>query len=69
VVYSDGISEAMNSAEVEFGEDRLRELVARNRDDSAALIIEKLFEAVHTFAQNGSPQDDMTAVILKRLSS
>lgn len=67
VVYSDGISEAVSREKEEFGRDRIRDLVLQNREEPAAAFIEKLFEAVHHHVQDGSPQDDMTALILKRL--
>ena len=42
VVFSDGISEAVNNAGEEFGEARLCELATANRDASAAELIETI---------------------------
>ena len=44
VVFSDGISEAVNHDGEEFGEARVSELAAANRDASAAELIEKILQ-------------------------
>ena len=44
IVFSDGISEAVNDAGEEFGEARICELAAANRDASAAELIEKILQ-------------------------
>ena len=66
VVFSDGISEAVNNAEEEFGEARISELAAANRDASAAGLIEKIMRSVDTHAGGRSQMDDMTMVVVKR---
>jgi len=66
VIYSDGLTDAIDAAEREFGEQRLVEVVNEHRNHSAAVILDALFDAVgrHQFDQ---PQfDDTTAVIIKR---
>jgi len=66
VIYSDGLTDAIDAAEREFGEQRLVEVVNEHRKHSAAVILDALFDAVgrHQFDQ---PQfDDTTAVIIKR---
>ena len=66
VIYSDGLTDAVDADEREFGERRLIDVVNDHRGESAAVILEALFDAVqrHQFDQ---PQfDDTTAVIIKR---
>jgi sigma-B regulation protein RsbU (phosphoserine phosphatase) len=63
-LYSDGISEAMDREEAEFGEYRLAEVLKQPAEASA--LCTRVIEAVRTFA-NGAPQhDDMTLVIVRR---
>lgn len=66
VVFSDGISEAVNHADEEFGETRLYELVAANREASAAELIEKILQSVDDYAGDRPQMDDMTLVVVKR---
>ncbi len=65
VVYSDGISEAMNPAEEQFGEARIGELIARERHRTAADIIESIVAAVREHAGTAPQMDDMTLVVIK----
>jgi sigma-B regulation protein RsbU (phosphoserine phosphatase) len=69
VVFSDGISEAIDSDEVEFGEERIAELAESHRDDSAVELIERIIEAVGDHAGAHSQADDMTMVVVRRLES
>jgi len=66
IVFSDGISEAVNSAGEEFGEARICELAAANSEMSAAALIENIFAAVGEHARNQPQMDDMTMVVVKR---
>ncbi|MBW3670529.1 MAG: serine/threonine-protein phosphatase [Acidobacteria bacterium] len=63
-MYSDGIVEARNLSDEEFGLDRLKRLVRRGRDESAESICNTVLERV---ARWGSVDpDDQTIVIVKR---
>jgi len=66
VVFSDGVSEAINNAGEEFGEARTYELAAANHDISAAALIEYIFAAVNKHARNQPQMDDMTMVVVRR---
>ncbi|HEX9005992.1 MAG TPA: GAF domain-containing SpoIIE family protein phosphatase, partial [Bacteroidota bacterium] len=68
-VYSDGISEAMNKEEEQFGEERLADLLCAHRQESAAGITDAVLEAVRQFAQGIPQADDMTVVVVKRLAA
>jgi sigma-B regulation protein RsbU (phosphoserine phosphatase) len=65
VVYSDGISEAMNPAEEQFGEVRIAEVIARERSRTATEIIESIIGAVRAHAGAAPQMDDMTLVVIK----
>jgi sigma-B regulation protein RsbU (phosphoserine phosphatase) len=65
VIYSDGVTEALNPAGEEFGEDRLVTVISENKGAAASDILDKLVQAVQEFA-NGAPQhDDVTALVMR----
>ena len=66
LLYTDGITDALNSEEEEFGTARLADLVAANAQLSAQGLVDEILRSVSEFSE-GTPQfDDMTMVILKR---
>ncbi len=67
VVYSDGVSEANNIDEDEFGMERLKEVIRANVGRSAAGIRDKVESALSDFTGTAAPNDDITLVIVKRL--
>jgi len=67
VIYSDGITEAMNMDNEEFGEERLTSLVKENSGQSANQLLNTIIESVQKFAGNKPQIDDMTVVIIKRV--
>jgi phosphoserine phosphatase RsbU/P len=67
VVYSDGVTEAKDFHDEEFGEERLINLVTENRNLSANDLLEKIFKEVHAYMGDLPPMDDITLVIIKRL--
>src|SRR5256885_2797440 len=68
VVYSDGVSEAVDPNGEEFGPTRLYEVVARNLDASAGGIRDRIESALTKFCQGTPAADDITLVICKRLA-
>ena len=68
VMFTDGITEAMDPAEEEFGEERVQELVSSQPDVSAQSILESIVAEVETFSSGAPQADDITMVIVKALS-
>jgi phosphoserine phosphatase RsbU/P len=66
VIFSDGITEAMNKDEEEFEEDRLFALIKSNKDKKAEELIELIFKEVYNFTKGQPQSDDMTMIILKK---
>jgi len=66
VIYSDGVSEANNPREEEFGMDRLKRVVSSNITASAAGMRDKVESALSAFTQTAPANDDITLVIVKR---
>ena len=68
VIYTDGISEAMNPDEEEFGEDRLVETAARYRHLPLREMAANLERDLDAFARGVPFHDDRTLVIVRRAS-
>jgi len=66
VIYSDGITETMNSFGEDFGEDRVFQIIDKNKDATAAELIEKILAGVEHFSEGAERIDDITLVIVKR---
>jgi sigma-B regulation protein RsbU (phosphoserine phosphatase) len=64
VLFTDGIIEAMNPAEEEFGMDRLTELLRNNVQSPAPEIMSKIREAVLSFSARAPQHDDITLMVL-----
>lgn len=63
VLFTDGLIEAANSADEEFGEERLIDILIRNRALDAQSLQELVLKAASRFC-NGRFQDDATLVIV-----
>ena len=63
--YTDGISEAMNREDEEWGEDRMIAQAASCVHLSAQQMLECLLEAADRFASGAPQHDDMTLVLIK----
>jgi sigma-B regulation protein RsbU (phosphoserine phosphatase) len=68
VFFTDGISEAMNLEDEEWGEDRLMEAIRQSRGSSAQELLDSLFDAATAFAGTAPQHDDMTLVVLRAFS-
>ena len=74
VLYTDGITEAINTQEQEFGEERLEQLVIQQADRPAQELAERIVNATADFAGSQAVSagsgifDDETLVVIKRES-
>ncbi|HTS28362.1 MAG TPA: SpoIIE family protein phosphatase [Bryobacteraceae bacterium] len=67
VAYTDGIVEPENAYGEMFGEDRLKELVAKYSKADSSEIIARCMEAVNQWTGSSELQDDMTMVVVRRV--
>ena len=63
VFFTDGVTEARDENDEEFGEERLMELAVQNRGCSAPALQARLFEEVSRFT-SGAFQDDATLIVV-----
>ena len=67
VAFTDGISEAMTSADEEWGEERLIECVRRIREHKAGEIMANIMVSADTFVAGARQHDDMTVIVARVL--
>ncbi len=65
VVYSDGVTEALDIDGQEFGEERLIDLLQRNHTEEAAALLDRIIQSVQDFSRGVSQYDDVTAMVVK----
>jgi sigma-B regulation protein RsbU (phosphoserine phosphatase) len=65
VAFTDGISEAMNLEDEEWGEDRLIESIRECRSSTAQELLDCIFGAATRFAGAAPQHDDMTLVVIR----
>jgi sigma-B regulation protein RsbU (phosphoserine phosphatase) len=68
LVYSDGISEAMNADDEEWGEAELASAAVSALPCAAKELIDRLFVAADAFAAGAVQHDDMTVVVVRMMA-
>ncbi|HMD14007.1 MAG TPA: SpoIIE family protein phosphatase, partial [Bacteroidota bacterium] len=63
--YSDGLTEAMNSQNEEFGEDRIAQIISNAHNISAANVQQMIIAAIKQFQGTAEQHDDMTLVVVE----
>ena len=64
-IYSDGLNEAENLKQKQFGEERLLNIIQKNHFDSARQMIETMKEEVEKHRNGATPNDDLTMLCMK----
>jgi len=68
ILYTDGITEAQNPDDDEFGEDKLKEIMMNNINISGKEIIDMILKEIDIFAGSNRQYDDETLIIIERKS-
>ena len=66
VLYTDGVTEAMNGDGEQFGVERLREVFSNAAPKDSSEATRMIFEAVNAFADGAAQSDDITCLTLRR---
>jgi steroid delta-isomerase-like uncharacterized protein len=69
VVFSDGVTEALNEAGDEFGEERLLSCLKDCRDVAAGVLLEHTISIVQAFTGGAMQSDDLTMLVLRYTGS
>lgn len=67
VIYSDGIPEAKNSKDEEFGEERLLEVLLKNKHLTSEKLLDRIVAATREFTGETPQSDDITSIVIKAL--
>jgi sigma-B regulation protein RsbU (phosphoserine phosphatase) len=67
VLYTDGVTEAMDPEGQPFGEARLRQVLAGQRGASAQATLDAIVQAISRFTASSPQSDDLTLLVLRRL--
>lgn len=65
VLYTDGVNEAFNGFDEEFGEERLAEYVQHHCNDPVQKILDGLIDEIRTFCGSAPQSDDITLVVVR----
>jgi serine phosphatase RsbU (regulator of sigma subunit) len=65
IFYTDGITEAMNDKQEEFGEDRLLKCIQNHKNKQVQIQKEKLMQSIELFMNDSPQHDDITMVMIK----
>ena len=65
LVYTDGLNEAEDRQQVQFGDDRLVEVLSHTAFKNAKEVIDKLMAEVKRHRNGAAPNDDLTMMCLK----
>jgi sigma-B regulation protein RsbU (phosphoserine phosphatase) len=69
VIFSDGVSEAMDGAGDEFGDDRLLAAIhaahRTNEEIDAPRLVDDVIAAVRVFTAGAAQSDDITAMVVR----
>ncbi|HKF66929.1 MAG TPA: PP2C family protein-serine/threonine phosphatase, partial [Vicinamibacterales bacterium] len=65
IAFSDGVTEALNTAGEEYTDDRLLASIERHRGLAPDALVASLLADVHTFAGDATQNDDLTLVMVR----
>jgi sigma-B regulation protein RsbU (phosphoserine phosphatase) len=67
LLYTDGVTDALDADGHEFGVDRLKQVLVSQRGATAGVVVAALEKAVGDFTGATAPFDDITIVVIRRL--
>ena len=65
ILFTDGISDARNAADVRLGEERVLELIGENRDNDTRVILDRVFKMLEVHMRAVPTRDDLTLVVVR----
>lgn len=66
ILYTDGVTEATNESDEEFGSARLATLAREHQRETAKAIASSIYEGVERFLDGAGRSDDTTVIVIKR---
>ena len=68
VIYTDGLTDAMDPSDALFGEERLKTLLQSHHGADPAGILNQVAEALDKHTSPGRPADDINIIVLQHLA-
>ena len=65
ILYTDGVTEAMNSRKELFSKERLKDVIAHLKEREAKQVVYKVREAIKLFTKDAPQSDDITMLVIK----
>lgn len=69
LLYSDGVTDAMDAQGEEYGIERLMEMLGRGGEAGMDALIDGIFHSIDAFAVGEAQHDDITVLAMRRLSA
>jgi sigma-B regulation protein RsbU (phosphoserine phosphatase) len=69
IIFSDGVSEALNSAGDEFGDARLQAIAEQIGQATAQTIVDRIVSDVRAFTKGAAQSDDITVMVIRYLGA
>jgi phosphoserine phosphatase RsbU/P len=66
VLYTDGVTETLNTQGDEFGFDRMMQSVRASANDGAQAIVKRIIEEVRDFTGAAPQNDDITVIAIRK---
>ena len=66
IIYTDGLTDAMDPTDVLFGEDRLKTLLQTHHGADPTEILNMVDDALNRHTSPGRPADDINIIVLQR---
>jgi len=63
--FTDGLSEAMNTEENEYGEERIRNMVLEHRNENPQALVDMILSDMRSHDSTYPPRDDTTVIAIK----
>ena len=66
-IYTDGLNEAENQAQEQYGDDQLQQMMQQMKSDTAKQVIEAFSQSVESHRNGIAPNDDLTMLAIRCL--
>ena len=64
-IYTDGLNEAENLAQEQYGDDRLQQMLKQMKSDTARQVVDTFSQTVESHRNGAAPNDDMTMLAIR----
>ena len=65
VLFTDGVTEAKNKVNEEYGIESLKKIIYENRNEEVDFINQKIVESISEFSKDSCQHDDITLLVIK----